>query len=129
MFGMGFVEILIIAIIAVLFLGPDKLPEAMVQIAKFFRGVKKTVTSAKDALESELDESGLKESFNEHKDEFTKASSELTEMTSMDGLKSDINDLTSLSLEDEPKKETPASAKPEVVTFEKKPKTPPIEAV
>jgi len=35
MFGMGFTEILFIAVIAIIFLGPDKLPEAMVQIANF----------------------------------------------------------------------------------------------
>ena len=35
MFGMGFTEILIIMVIAILFLGPDKLPGAMVDIAKF----------------------------------------------------------------------------------------------
>ena len=37
MFGMGFAEMLIIAIMAILSLGPDKLPETMVEIAKFFR--------------------------------------------------------------------------------------------
>ncbi len=37
MFGMGIGEILLIAIVAVLFLGPDKLPSTMVDIAKFFR--------------------------------------------------------------------------------------------
>ena len=43
MFGMGFTEILVIAIIAILFLGPDKLPDTMVQIAKFFRNTKNTI--------------------------------------------------------------------------------------
>lgn len=42
MFGMGFTEILIIAIIAILFLGPDKLPSAMVEIAKFLE-IQKTL--------------------------------------------------------------------------------------
>ena len=37
MFGMSFSEILVIAVIAVLVLGPDKLPSAMVQIAKFLK--------------------------------------------------------------------------------------------
>ena len=40
MFGFGFTEILIIVVIAILFLGPDKLPSAMVDVAKFFRSVK-----------------------------------------------------------------------------------------
>ena len=37
MFGMGFMEIFLIAIVAVIALGPDKLPTAMVQIAKFIK--------------------------------------------------------------------------------------------
>ena len=36
MFGMGLTEIFLIAIVAVLFLGPDKLPSTMIEIAKFF---------------------------------------------------------------------------------------------
>jgi len=61
MFGMGFTEILFIAVIAILFLGPDKLPEAMVQIAKFFNSFKKTVTEAKSTFENEIHMNELKE--------------------------------------------------------------------
>jgi len=61
MFGMGFTEILFIAVIAILFLGPDKLPEAMVQIAKFFNSFKKTVTEAKSTFENEIHMNELRE--------------------------------------------------------------------
>ena len=61
MFGMGFTEILFIAVIAVLFLGPDKLPEAMVQIAKFFKSVKSTVNEAKSSFEEEVHIKELRE--------------------------------------------------------------------
>ena len=61
MFGMGFTEILFIAVIAVLFLGPDKLPEAMVQIAKFFKSVKSTVNEAKSSFEEEIHIKELRE--------------------------------------------------------------------
>ncbi len=54
MFGLGFTEIIIIAIIAILFLGPDKLPTAMVDVAKFFRSVKKTIGTVKDSIEEEM---------------------------------------------------------------------------
>ena len=60
MFGMGFTEILIIAVIAVLFLGPDKLPAAMVDIAKFFRNAKSAIGSVKDTLEEEMNVSDIK---------------------------------------------------------------------
>jgi len=61
MFGMGFTEILFIAVIAIIFLGPDKLPEAMVQIAKFFNSFKKTVTEAKSTFENEIHMNELRE--------------------------------------------------------------------
>ena len=61
MFGMGFTEILFIAVIAIIFLGPDKLPEAMVQIAKFFNSFKKTVSEAKSTFEQEIHINELKE--------------------------------------------------------------------
>jgi sec-independent protein translocase protein TatB len=41
MFGMGGTEILVILIVALLFLGPDKLPEAAKQISKGIRDIKK----------------------------------------------------------------------------------------
>jgi len=61
MFGMGFTEILFIAVIAIIFLGPDKLPETMVQIAKFFNSFKKTVSEAKSSFEQEIHINELKE--------------------------------------------------------------------
>ncbi|MCV6607579.1 MAG: Sec-independent protein translocase protein TatB [Campylobacterales bacterium] len=54
MFGMGLGEILLVAIIAIVFLGPDKLPEAMVKTAKFFKKIKITVDDAKSTLEEEI---------------------------------------------------------------------------
>ena len=61
MFGMSFGEILIIAVIAILFIGPDKLPEAMVKIAKFFRSFKKTINETKETIEQEMHLAELKE--------------------------------------------------------------------
>ncbi len=61
MFGMGFTEIVMILIVAILFLGPDKLPEAMVQIAKFIGSVKRTVDEAKRSFEEEVHLKELKE--------------------------------------------------------------------
>ena len=41
MFGMGMTEILVILVIAVIFLGPDKLPEAASKISKGIRDIRK----------------------------------------------------------------------------------------
>lgn len=77
MFGIGFTELLLIAIIAILFLGPDKLPEAMIQIAKFIKGVKKTVGEAKASLEEEMKIADLKEEALNYKKQLDEATNEL----------------------------------------------------
>ncbi len=61
MFGMGFTEILMIALVAILFLGPDKLPDAMVQIGKFINSFRKTINEAKSSFEEELHIKELRE--------------------------------------------------------------------
>ncbi len=127
MFGMGFTEIIIIAIIAILFLGPDKLPQAMVEIAKFFRSVKKTVGSAKESLEHELNIANIKEEALNYKKELTSASDELNKMAQLGDLNEEINEIkddlkSAATFENEEKKAPPSPPKPEVVTFAKKDK-------
>ncbi|MEA3369769.1 MAG: Sec-independent protein translocase protein TatB [Campylobacterota bacterium] len=131
MFGMGFTEILIIAVIAILFMGPDKLPGAMVEIAKFFRTVKKTVGSVKDSLEEEMHVSEIKQEALAYKKELLDASDKLNKATDIKGAVasglSDLNDdiLGDDNLETETPKDVPKAApKPEKVTFEKKSKKP-----
>ncbi len=124
MFGIGFTEILLISIIAILFLGPDKLPETMVQIAKFIKGVKKTVGDAKGALEEEMKIADLKDEALNYKKQLDSATSELRSFKNID-----LDDI----LEDEPKEkkaakpdreepisETKVEQKNDVVTFKKK---------
>lgn len=129
MFGMGFTEILIIAVIAILFMGPDKLPGAMVEIAKFFRTVKKTVGSVKDSLEEEINVSEIKQEALAYKKELLDASDKLSKVTDVKGAiasgLSDLNDdiLGDDDLTPETQKDVPKAApKPEKVTFEKKTK-------
>ncbi len=54
MFGMGFFEILVVLVVAIIFLGPEKFPQAVVNVVKFFRAVKKTLNDAKDTLDKEI---------------------------------------------------------------------------
>jgi len=61
MFGMSLGEIFVIAIIAILFVGPEKLPDALVKIAKFFRSFKSTINEAKESFDRELQIKELKE--------------------------------------------------------------------
>jgi len=130
MFGMGFMEIMIIAIVAVIFLGPDKLPETMVNIAKFFRSMKSTVANAKESLEQEMNISELKKEALSYKEDLMSASDELGRITSMADLDEDYDFIH----DTEPKQKASeaddgvskaVASKPdaaEAVTFEKKKK-------
>jgi sec-independent protein translocase protein TatB len=77
MFGMGFMEILFIAIVAIIFLGPDKLPGAMVDIAKFIKNMKNAITDAKQTLNEEVNLEELKREAMSYKEELDKATKEL----------------------------------------------------
>lgn len=65
MFGIGFSEFLLIVIIGIIFLGPDKLPKAIMEIAKFIKAVKKTANDIKDDVDKELAITEAKEKFDE----------------------------------------------------------------
>jgi sec-independent protein translocase protein TatB len=117
MFGMGITEIFLIAIVAVLFLGPDKLPSTMVEIAKFFRSVKGTVNSAKASLEDEIRLSGIKESVMDYQKELTNASSELTRMTDLAQIGADVTEIGKELTLDTPAIAPAAPKEPEAVTF------------
>jgi sec-independent protein translocase protein TatB len=77
MFGMGFTEILFIAVVAILFLGPDKLPEAMVQIAKLFKSLRNTVNEAKSSFEEEVRIKELREEALNYRKKIEEASSDI----------------------------------------------------
>ena len=77
MFGIGFTEILLISIIAILFLGPDKLPGALMDMAKFIKSVKKTISETKSTLEEEMKLSELKEEALDYKKQLNEATDEL----------------------------------------------------
>jgi len=132
MFGIGFTEILLISIIAILFLGPDKLPETMVQIAKFIKGVKKTVGDAKSALDEEMRIADLKEEALNYKKQLDATTNELRSFKNID--LDDMNDILSDSdtnkMEEPNKPSSYADAeaviqteeKNDTVTFKKKSK-------
>ncbi len=121
MFGMGFSEILIIAVIAILFLGPDKLPSAMVEIAKFFRNAKRTISDVKDTLEHEMHVSEIKEEALAYKKELLNTKESIKKSTDISHIGASLTNLNDDILGDdlavEEKKE-----QTQKVTFEKKKK-------
>jgi len=78
MFGMGFMEIMLVAIVAVIALGPEKLPTAMVDIAKMLKKLKSGLDDAKSSLDEELKISDMKAEANKFKAQFEDAKSSVT---------------------------------------------------
>ncbi|MFT7824594.1 MAG: Sec-independent protein translocase protein TatB [Sulfurimonas sp.] len=138
MFGIGFTELVLITIVAILFLGPDKLPQAMVEIAKFIKSVKQTVGEAKSSLEEEIKIADLKEEALGYKKKLTDATDELKGFKNLglDDLEDDItkkpSDMTAAEkhrkqVDAQSKKEdesiaTPVEPKQEHAEIKKKPK-------
>ncbi len=54
MFGMSFTELLIIAVLALILLGPDKLPDAARTAGKLLRELRRATEDIKDQLETEM---------------------------------------------------------------------------
>ena len=93
MFGMGFMEIFLIAIVAIIALGPEKLPTAMVQIAKFFNKFKTGLADAKSTLDNELNISEMKSEANKFKSQIEETKASLSIDTKIDlGLNDIMND-------------------------------------
>lgn len=111
MFGLSFGEILIIAIIAVLFLGPDKLPKAFVDIAKFFKAVKKTINDAKDALDREVHISEIKQEALEYKKKFEQGAENIKQDIVKSGNLNEITDILNTPLDSNPTLESKANEK------------------
>ncbi|ENE2221385.1 Sec-independent protein translocase subunit TatB [Campylobacter coli] len=127
---MSFGEIIVILIVAILVLGPDKLPEAIVQIAKILKALKRNIDDAKSSIEKEVRINDLKEEAKKYKDEFSSANENIRKKLSFeefDDLKRDILDKTKVDLTfDSRENSTPSSneqnpnenQKPELNPFE-----------
>ena len=84
MFGMGFMEIFLIAVIAIITLGPEKLPSAMIDVAKFFKNFKSGIEDAKSTLDKELN-------INEMKEESRQLRAQVQNIKSSVNITSDLN--------------------------------------
>ncbi|EAK7005512.1 Sec-independent protein translocase subunit TatB, partial [Campylobacter jejuni] len=88
-------------VVAILVLGPDKLPEAIVQIAKILKAVKRNIDDAKSSIEKEIRINDLKEEAKKYKDEFSSTNENIRKKLSFeefDDLKRDILDKTKVDL-------------------------------
>ena len=120
MFGMGFTEILLIALVAIIALGPEKLPTAMVQVAKFINKFKTGVADAKATLDNELNISEMKAEANKFKAQIEDSKTSLIADTKIDlGLKDIMNDDLNIATSIDNKINKIEEEKQEKVSFKK----------
>jgi sec-independent protein translocase protein TatB len=81
MLDLGFFEIALIGIVAVLVLGPEKLPEAIAGVMRFLRKIKSFISETKDSIDKELQIEELKKEAQTYKDELMSASKQLDELS------------------------------------------------
>jgi len=84
MLDLGFTEILLIGVIAVLVLGPEKLPETMATIFKYLRKIGNFISETKENIDRELQIKELREEANQYKNDLMSASQKLQEITNQE---------------------------------------------
>ncbi|MGM0624163.1 MAG: Sec-independent protein translocase protein TatB [Campylobacterota bacterium] len=84
MFGMGITELLIVAVIAIIFLGPEKLPTALMETAKFFKKIKGGLNEAKSTIDNELKIADLKEEALSYKKQLDEATASIDDFKNFD---------------------------------------------
>ncbi len=95
MFGIGIFELLVILIVAIIALGPNKLPQTIIDIVKFFRAVKKTMAEAKESFDKEIELSEIKQEALKYKNTISNEVDKLTQDMKLDELRElNINDLS-----------------------------------
>ncbi|HEB7544828.1 Sec-independent protein translocase protein TatB [Campylobacter coli] len=127
---MSFGEIIVILIVAILVLGPDKLPEAIVQIAKILKALKRNIDDAKSSIEKEIRINDLKEEAKKYKDEFSSANENIRKKLSFeefDDLKRDILDKTKVDLTFDSRENSTPSPNEQNPNENQKPKVNPFE--
>ncbi|MDY5950491.1 MAG: Sec-independent protein translocase protein TatB [Helicobacter sp.] len=106
MLGFGIGEIILIVIVAIIVLGPDKLPNALIEMAKFVRVVKRTMQDAKDTLDREVNLAEIKKEAQAYKDKLEQ-SVDISKELNVDDIQKDmqkgINDVQHLFKDYNPK--------------------------
>lgn len=93
MFGIGFSEFLIILIIAVIALGPEKLPSAIITVAKYFKMIRSAVNEAKSSFESEIKLDELRKDAQNFKSDFTDMAQDTRKKLTFDDLQEVGNEI------------------------------------
>ena len=88
MFGIGLPEILIIAVVALIFIGPDKLPgvlrsigKGLVELKRATSDVRSSVQEEMNKIEEEIELKEVRESANDFKNEFGGVANKMDPLT------------------------------------------------
>ncbi|GEM_PF-2685273 len=76
MFGMGFGEMLVVLMIAVIFLGPEKIPQTARTLGKWFHELKSYVDEIKQSFETDLRDTNSSQNKNSSSPALPKGSTE-----------------------------------------------------
>lgn len=119
MFGLGFWEIFLIVIVAIIALGPEKLPSAMVDLAKFFKKVKNMFDDAKTTIDQELQLSNMKAEAEKYKTQYEQFQRSITPQGIDEFIDNTANAEAKSEAKSEIKKEEPQIQKDETIIREK----------
>jgi len=94
MFDSGFLELLVVGVIALLVVGPERLPEVAAKAGKFIGKMKAFVATTREDIEKEIRSDELQSMLNQQKDEI----SELRDMmqTTKNEVSSGLTEATDL---------------------------------
>jgi Tat protein translocase TatB subunit len=112
MFGIGMPELLLILAIALIVIGPKKLPDLAKSLGRAFAEFKKATSELKDSLEIDSELKDIKRTFHNMSDEI-KDAIDINESTKSEDLKKDAIDIDEstepedLKVGDESEKEEP----------------------
>ena len=98
MFDFGFWELAIVGIVALVVVGPDKLPALAIKLGRFLGKLRRYFASVRADIESELKSAELKEMLEKQQSEISELRSILSE-TKQD-VETDLKDFTEPSLAD-----------------------------
>ena len=111
MFGIGMPEMLLILAVALIVIGPKKLPDLAKSLGRAFGEFKKATNDLKDSLEIDTDLRDVSKTFDEVADEITDSvdvSASQTESTETDSASQDEAEVSAAPPEDEDRMEAEA---------------------
>jgi sec-independent protein translocase protein TatB len=127
MFDMGFTEVVLIGVVALVVIGPERLPAVAVTVGKYVGRLKRFMTNVRADVESELKTDEIRKLLAEQQEELSSLKdvvSEASKGLDMSGVAKSIDESVSSVLE---KSEVPTEQVPTLEQSPSEPETSPVE--